>query len=71
MEIVWWLAGILASLTACKFVFAVFKRIGSKATLEEVIDRAEEGITNGANKIADKLKKRKEEKHEKPIVTIH
>lgn len=72
MEFVLWLAGVLATVTACKFVFAVFKRISSKDNLADVIDIANQGISNGANKLVDSIKKRKERKHEeKPIVTIH
>ncbi len=71
MEFVLWLAGVMATIVACKFVFAVFRRLGSKANLEAVIDRANEGISNGANRMVDHFKKRKERKQEKPIVTIH
>lgn len=74
MELVLWLAGVMATWTAIKFVFMVFKRLGNKNSMNDVIDRMEDGMTDAAEKVAGYLKKqkgkRKSKEEERPIVTI-
>ena len=71
MELVLSLAGLLAVWTGLKFVFLVFKRLGNKNAMNDLIDRAEDGIEDAADKVAGYWKKRKhEKKEERPVVTI-
>ena len=65
MQFVWWLTGVIATVTACRFVFLVFRRLTSKENLEALIDSAACGIGNAANGISNKIQKRKQLKREK------
>lgn len=69
MQLILTFAGIMAVWTGLKFLFMVFKRIGSKNSMNNLIDRMEEGMAEGADRVAGYWKNRKKEK-EKPIVTI-
>lgn len=72
MKLILTLAGFLAVWTGLKFVFLVFKRLSNKNSMNDLIDRMEDGMAEGADKVAGylKQKKRKEKKEERPIVTI-
>ena len=72
MQTILWIAGVLAMWTCIKFIFLVFKRLGSKNSMNDLLDRMEDGMVDGADKVAGyfKQKKRKKEESEKPIVTI-
>ena len=73
MQTILWFAGILAVWTGIKFVFMVFKRLGSKNTMNDLIDRMEDGMSDAADTVAKGLKNRKARKEaekERPIVTI-
>ena len=73
MQTILWLAGVLATWTAIKFVFMVFKRLGSKNSMNDVLDRMEDGMADAAGKVAAKVKDRKTRRsrqEEQPIVTI-
>lgn len=70
MEFVWWLTGVLAMIAAIKFVILVFKRLTSKDALNAVLDRAQDGMANTADRVANYVKKKKAEKDNRPIVTI-
>lgn len=70
MQFVWWLTGVLATLGGIKFVWMVFKKLTSKENLEAVLDRAEDGMNNTADRIGNYFKKKKAEKDNRPIVTI-
>jgi len=72
MKLILTLAGFLAVWTGLKFVFLVFKRLGSKNAMNDLIDRMEDGMVDGADKVAGywKNRNRKKKDEEKPIVTI-
>lgn len=72
MQTILWIAGVLAMWTCIKFVFLVFKRLGSKNSMNDMLDRMEDSMTEGADKVAGYWKERKKRKKEseKPIVTI-
>jgi len=72
MNLVWSLITVMAVWTALKFVFLVFKRLGNKNAMNDLIDRMEDGMADGADKVAGYLKKQKGKKkeEERPIVTI-
>jgi len=72
METIVWLAGFLATLYGIKFVFMVFKRLGSKNNINAMLDRMEESMADAAGKVAGSIKSRKVRKAEenRPIVTI-
>lgn len=73
MKLILTLAGFLAVWTGLKFVFLVFKRLGNKNSMNDLIDRMEDGMVEGADKVAGylkKQKKRKRKEEEQPIVTI-
>ena len=84
MQFVWWLTGVCATVAACRFVILVFKRLTSKESLNSMLDRANYGLHNAANKVAygleqskknrkKKIAKKKKEQIERnrPIVEIH
>ena len=74
MKTILWFAGVLAVWTGIKFVFMVFKRLGSKNTMNDVIDRMEDGMADAADSVAGYYKKkrsRRRNKKEQPIVEIH
>ena len=72
METILWFAGLLAMWTGIKFVFMVFKRLGSKNTMNNIIDRMEDGMAEAADSVAGYCEKRKRRKRdeERPVVTI-
>ena len=70
MDVILWFAGVCIIWTGLKFVFMVFKRLGSKNSMNDLIDRMEDGMAKGADNIAKKVKERKAAKEEQPIVTI-
>jgi len=72
MQTILWFAGICAMWYALKFVFMVFKRLGNKNSINDVLDRMEEGMSDAADKVAKSWKQRKKRKKasNKPIVTI-
>ena len=66
-------AGLCAVWLGMKFVHRVFKRLGNRTSMDDLIDRAEDGMDDAADRVAGywknrKTRKRKEE--ERPIVTI-
>lgn len=74
MQFILWLAGVFATWTLIKFIFMVFKRIGSKNTMNDILDRMEEGMGSAAETVAgyvQKSKSKKKERKERPMVTIH
>ncbi len=76
MKLIWWLICFLTLWTILKFVVLVFKRLGSKTSLNRLIDKGEDKMKDGADRFADwvrsgKREKEKEEDYEKPEVTIH
>lgn len=80
MQTIIWFASILAVFTGLKFVYMVFKRLGSKNSMNDVIDRMEDGMANAADTVAGYWKKSKKKRmaekrakkkmQEQPIVTI-
>ena len=70
METILWFAGVLALWTGLKFVFMVFKRLSSKNSMNNLIDRMEDGMVQGADTVAGYIKKNRKKKDEQPIVTI-
>ena len=70
MQLILTIAGIMAVWTGIKFVYLVFKRLGSRNSMNGLIDRMENGIDEGASKVAGYLKKKKKKDEEQPIVTI-
>lgn len=72
METILWLAGVLATLYGIKFVFLVFKRLGSKNNINNILDRMEDNMADAAGKVANGIKNRKKSRkeEERPIVTI-
>jgi len=71
MQTILWFAGVLAVWTGLKFVFMVFKRLGSKNSMNDLIDRMEDGMADAADTVAGYCKKtRRRKKEEQPIVTI-
>ena len=69
MQTIFWFAGVLATWYGLKFVFMVFKRLGSKNTINDILDRAEDRMADGADQVAGYFKKKKVKK-EQPVVTI-
>jgi len=69
MQTILWFAGVLATWYGLKFVFMVFKRLGSKNTINDILDRAEDKMAEGADEVAGYFK-RKGKKKEQPVVTI-
>ena len=59
MNFVWWLTGVLATLAALKFVFLVFRKLTSKESMNAVIERAQEGMHDAANKVVKKIQTKK------------
>jgi len=73
MNLVWSLITVMAIWTALKFVFLVFKRLGNKNAMNDLIDRMEDGMVQGADTVAGYIKKnrkRSKKDEERPIVTI-
>ena len=72
MEVILWFAGVLAVWTGLKFVFMVFKRLGSKNTLNDLLDRAEDSMADAADTVAKgwQSRKKRRKEQERPIVTI-
>lgn len=70
MEFVWWLTGVCATIAACKFVIAVFRRLTSKNSMNAFLDRAEDGFYNSADRVTNYIRRKKAEKDNRPIVTI-
>ena len=73
MNLIWTIISFLAIWTALKFVILVFKRLGNKNSMNDLIDSMEEKMTEGADCVAGYLKKKKKrttEEEERPIVTI-
>lgn len=71
MNLIITLIGFLALWTVLKFVFLVFKRLGSKNNMNKFIDGMEYKMSEGADKVATAWKNRKRKEPEKPTVTIH
>lgn len=73
MQFIWWLTGVVATITACRFVILVFKKLTSKENMEALIDSATDGIARSANNVADRIRSKKREKKEASQcrVTIH
>ena len=70
MQLVWWFAGVLATLAGIKFVFAVFRKLTSKEQIDNLMQKANDGIHNTSERVAYYIKQRKEEKDNRPRVTI-
>lgn len=72
MELVWSIIKIMAIWTGLTFVFEVFKRLRNKNRMNDLIDKMEDGMVNGADTVAGYIKKnrRKPKEKEQPIVTI-
>lgn len=76
MQIIWWFAGVMALWTGLKFIFMVFKRLGNKNSMNDILDRAEEKMSEAADTVAGYWKKKKKAAKKKvrvkeqPIVTI-
>lgn len=76
MQFVWWLTGVIATITACRFVILVFKKLTSKENMEDLIDSMGAGLNRAANKVGDGIRMRKEQRKQKKEttqcrVTIH
>ena len=72
MNLVWSLIGIMAIWTCLKFVFLVFKRLGNKNRMNDLIEQMEDKMAEGADTVAGYIKKnrKKPKEEERPIVTI-
>ena len=83
MQFVWWLAGVLATLAACKFLLRIFKRLTGKENIDKLINTASTKLTNAADNFVDHFQDRKAQKEiqkhvqqrtkdeeNRPIVTI-
>ena len=77
MQFVWWLTGVCFVIALSRFVILVFKRLMSKENMDDLIDKANNGLHSAANKAVDSIEqhidKRREKKkeRERPIVEIH
>lgn len=69
LQFILWIAGLFATWIGLKFVFLLFKRLGSKSALNDVIDRVEDGMADAADKVAGAWKSRRR-KEERVKVTI-
>lgn len=80
-ELVKWVAGILLTAGAIKFVFTAFRSIFSKENFEDILDAVGEKCSEGAEATGNFVKKKmaehkvkckikKAEKQNKPIVYI-
>lgn len=72
MQFVYWLTGVCITIACCKIVLRVFRRLTSKDNIDDMIDRATDGINNTADRVADSIRQKKEQrkKEKQPIVTI-
>ena len=83
MKLALWIAGILFTVFACRFVILIFKRLTSRENMEDLIDKMSVGFGHAADKIADKIhegsdarrekkeeKKRQKMEERRPIVII-
>lgn len=70
MKLVWWFAGVMATIYGIKFVIAVFQRLTGKQQINSLIDKANKGIQTTAQKTAEYIKQKREEKDNRPRVTI-
>lgn len=62
VQFIVWMVSVLATWVALKFVFLLFKRLGSRNSIEQVIDGAENKLSEAADKVAGAWKSRKKEK---------
>lgn len=62
VQFIVWMVSVLATWVALKFVFLLFKRLGSRNSIEQVIDGAENKLSEAADKVAGAWKARKKEK---------
>ena len=53
MKLILTFISIMAVWTALKFCFMVFKRLGSKNSMNDLIDRMEDGMAEGAEKVEE------------------
>lgn len=80
MNLIITLVSVLAVWTGLKFVFLVFKRLGSKNSMNDFIDGIGEKMNEKADEFAGYLKKKEKERKRKarmkkaeedrPVVTI-
>ena len=75
-DLMWWIIGVVFLFQfmrlVLKFMSKVFKRLGSDANIDDVIDSAEDKMDEAADTVAGyfKEKRRKRREKEQPIVTI-
>lgn len=77
MQFVWWLTGVCFVIALSRFVILVFKRLMSKENMNDLIDKANKGMHDAANKMVDGIeqsrnrRRAKKEEKNRPIVEIH
>lgn len=67
MKFVFWLTGVCAIIAACKFVILVFKKVTSKENMNEMLDRANYGLQDAANRAASWYDKNKERRKKQKV----
>lgn len=72
MEVMLWFAGMFATFYGIKIIFKFMSKVYKRLTCEEggidgFLDNAEQKMNQTADKVANKLKKKKENR---PVVTI-
>ena len=80
LGLVGWIAGVLLTFAAIKFLVVLFKELFSKESMEAVVDKIGSSVHEGAEKAASSFKKaakarqrKKKEmkkKEEKPLVLM-
>lgn len=73
MNVIWWFAGLFATIYGIKIIFKfmskVYKRLTDEEKIDDFLDNAESKMDKTAEQVAGYFKKKKKEK-ERPIVTI-
>ena len=72
MALVLKFAGVCVVILGLKFVWKVFQRVGSKTSIDGILDKAEDGMDKAADTVVGyfKTKAKKKKDDERPIVTI-
>lgn len=76
MGFVQWLIGVLATISAIKFVWMIFKSLTSKENMRRVMEKANDGLHDAAEDVSYWIKKKNAERKKKkskknqPMITI-
>ena len=60
-----WFAGILATFAALKFLMVTFKSLFSKQSMQSVLDRVGDGVSNANERLTEKMRSKVEERRQR------